>query len=504
MNHVSGQMSAIHTCRNTVHSARQTIRCERRATLSAKIRELHPYCLGFGLFWSVPLSALLGAAGIAAPSSHWLIFVWVQQFSAVAFLPLLVCAFDHKAIALDTGVTFLAGLALALSGFLYVWCFALGNSSLLLSVTTAILLGGTCAFFYLAWQIIYSNEGQAYSAIYLSLSSVIAVALCLAVCACPPIIPCCLLSVVLPFGSAYALWRSSQDTVALPARKLAPYKRAVFADVWKPVLCGSVICLVWSLASHMPALYDGNLVFAMLAGLGTAGLFMAVFSLRQSFQGFGAQGVYQTLFPLVGIVLFAPAMLGEQWLPFTVGTLTFGARLILLLSFMLAAAYAARTQFSPAIIYLICTWPLHLASLIGDTIGSLLVSLPLTDYANMLRIPALCLVVGFAGFIATSFGKRAHSLAEPVDDTLLINPEQLDASFEEPVSENSDSPTMHCSDILTSRESEVVDLLLKGNTIAAIANKLLISENTVRGHMKRIYHKLNVHSRQELVDLLGK
>ena len=63
---------------------------------------------------------------------------------------------------------------------------------------------------------------------------------------------------------------------------------------------------------------------------------------------------------------------------------------------------------------------------------------------------------------------------------------------------------MQCSDILTSRESEVVDLLLKGNTIAAIANKLLISENTVRGHMERIYHKLNVHSRQELVDLLGK
>ena len=47
-----------------------------------------------------------------------------------------------------------------------------------------------------------------------------------------------------------------------------------------------------------------------------------------------------------------------------------------------------------------------------------------------------------------------------------------------------------------------MDLLLKGNTIAAISRKLFISENTTRGHMKRIYRKLNVHSRQELIDAL--
>ena len=42
-----------------------------------------------------------------------------------------------------------------------------------------------------------------------------------------------------------------------------------------------------------------------------------------------------------------------------------------------------------------------------------------------------------------------------------------------------------------------------GNTVAAIARRLYISENTVRGHTKSIYRKLGIHSKQELIDLLN-
>ena len=35
---------------------------------------------------------------------------------------------------------------------------------------------------------------------------------------------------------------------------------------------------------------------------------------------------------------------------------------------------------------------------------------------------------------------------------------------------------------------------------AYIADAFFISENTVRGHVKRLYAKLDVHSKQELVD----
>lgn len=54
---------------------------------------------------------------------------------------------------------------------------------------------------------------------------------------------------------------------------------------------------------------------------------------------------------------------------------------------------------------------------------------------------------------------------------------------------------------LTSREGEVLELLVRGHSKTRIAETFLISENTVRGHVKHIYAKLEVHSKQELLDV---
>ena len=43
---------------------------------------------------------------------------------------------------------------------------------------------------------------------------------------------------------------------------------------------------------------------------------------------------------------------------------------------------------------------------------------------------------------------------------------------------------------------------MRGRTGAYIAETLVISENTARGHVRRLYTKLGVHSRQELIDLV--
>lgn len=53
---------------------------------------------------------------------------------------------------------------------------------------------------------------------------------------------------------------------------------------------------------------------------------------------------------------------------------------------------------------------------------------------------------------------------------------------------------------LTPREHEIMELLARGRSKNYIAEAFFISENTVRGHVKRIYAKLDVHSKQELVD----
>ena len=358
-------------------------------------------------------------------------------------------------------------------------------------------------------------------------------------------------------------------------RPLAQHLTTVRTDLWKPIVCASLVCFAWSLASHLPALYDNVLVTAMLLGLGAACLVVAAIGLFSKGE-MGFLDIYQAFFPLIGIVLFIPAFFGEQWLALLVGFLTFGARLMLLLTYMLSAAYAARTQFSPCKVLLLCMWPLQIASFVGDTAGFLMAQGPLFVQGSVLRIPAACLIMCFVGLIAVSLGKRPRSLAEPVDDTLLINPgnttwgslpnstrnpsntdtvplaknsiirkgaapskrvfsprqafgarrmmTQTESEKDSPLDKahakqspglpidgrrtetnipmGSIDPSVSEEADLSARELEVIALLLKGNTTAAISRKFFISENTTRGHMKRIYRKLDVHSRQELVDLI--
>ena len=54
---------------------------------------------------------------------------------------------------------------------------------------------------------------------------------------------------------------------------------------------------------------------------------------------------------------------------------------------------------------------------------------------------------------------------------------------------------------LTNREFDVLVRLAHGRSGAFIAEELTLSENTVKGHTKRLYAKLGVHTRQELINL---
>lgn len=56
---------------------------------------------------------------------------------------------------------------------------------------------------------------------------------------------------------------------------------------------------------------------------------------------------------------------------------------------------------------------------------------------------------------------------------------------------------------LSERESEIMVQLAKGKSKPFIAESLYISDNTVRTYSKRVYEKLDIHSRRELQELIG-
>lgn len=52
---------------------------------------------------------------------------------------------------------------------------------------------------------------------------------------------------------------------------------------------------------------------------------------------------------------------------------------------------------------------------------------------------------------------------------------------------------------LSQREREVLSLIMQGRNVPAVATELVVSRNTVQTHVRHIYERFGVHSRQELV-----
>ena len=55
---------------------------------------------------------------------------------------------------------------------------------------------------------------------------------------------------------------------------------------------------------------------------------------------------------------------------------------------------------------------------------------------------------------------------------------------------------------LTPREIEIMGLVIEGNSQKRISEKLTLSYGTVQWYMKAIYRRLDIHSKQDLVDLV--
>ncbi len=81
------------------------------------------------------------------------------------------------------------------------------------------------------------------------------------------------------------------------------------------------------------------------------------------------------------------------------------------------------------------------------------------------------------------------------------------AHKEDASSTKSDSSQERCANIveryhLTSREADVLSYLANGRSATYTAKELYVSVETVKVHVKHIYEKLGVHSRDELLDLI--
>ena len=203
--------------------------------------------------------------------------------------------------------------------------------------------------------------------------------------------------------------------------------------------------------------------------------------------------IYRVLVPLFALLLIFlncfPASTGPMWFAAWMSYAFYGAVAILALAGLVAAAHAS--EFSPGLIFGTTVAGFSGCSLLG-VIAAQTVLFQIEGGG-----PAL-LVVSTLYFVYL----LASALLAPWkrDRGDIVLEEGADAAKAVPVRD----VAARCEELaracgLTPREGEILGYLGRGHGIAFVADALVISESTVRTHVKSIYKKLGVNSREELV-----
>lgn len=137
------------------------------------------------------------------------------------------------------------------------------------------------------------------------------------------------------------------------------------------------------------------------------------------------------------------------------------------------------------------------ANVLGVLLGELIANIAnvsgVTNTTSLIGLTVVCVAIVILPLL------HQHLSA------LLKNHAFLIATLEETQQEqNQTMQSISQTGVLTERENQIMQLLLKGYTYRLIAAKLFLCESTVKTHIQNIYYKLNVKSKTELIQKLIK
>lgn len=211
-------------------------------------------------------------------------------------------------------------------------------------------------------------------------------------------------------------------------------------------------------------------------------------------------GISQVVLIVTAIVFVALAVSGDAGAP-VAAALTSLARNVVLVLLTVILLYITRVSGQhPWVIYGIGRGIHALGTQAGIFINLQMgtASVPLSVSANV----ATLIVATTFLLLAVNSAKAVELLEDPGDDSLN------DETNRTLLTKTQSAIDERCAELvrehdLTQREGEVLQLICRGRSRGYIAEALGISENTVRFHARNVYAKLSVHSKQELLTLIG-
>lgn len=288
--------------------------------------------------------------------------------------------------------------------------------------------------------------------------------------------------IIMPAPMVFCLWRSFKGVPRKPLygqglkAEIQPPKKFLITSAFQGLALGVMNGLLISNFSNSAATV--TLGYIVAVGL----LFFCAISIKNNFDFL----IYRIGFPLMAAGLFIYGMFPEQSLVGVV-FLDTGYSFQYLMSCSLCA-YLAKGLGQPPI-WIIGT---STACLLGGQLVGSAIEVVFLD-ASMLAI-----IIAFVLLLAALFMTSSQNLRTGWG---AIRPGSPQATDDKSALEALAIKLLASEQGLSNRETEVYSLMVKGYNRKAIGKELFLAEETVKTHTGRIYQKLLVHSRQELIDM---
>lgn len=169
---------------------------------------------------------------------------------------------------------------------------------------------------------------------------------------------------------------------------------------------------------------------------------------------------------------------------------------LIMLLWLVLVNLAGRSPLHPFVVFGVGWGVYMLAIMVGMIIGGL-TDIASQQSAYFLNL-AYLLVVSFL-FALGIFKNRSMKLFASTSSS----EHETQAKIDNPVSIDKACVELGEAHTFSKREIEILQHICKGRSKGYIASQIYVSENTVKYHAKQIYAKLGIHSRQELMSLIG-
>lgn len=214
--------------------------------------------------------------------------------------------------------------------------------------------------------------------------------------------------------------------------------------------------------------------------------------------------LYQVVFPLTATIFLLLPLFDGQFRHLLV-LVAFVVFSIVSSLMVVSCARVARNQcLQPVLVYGMFAGTVYAAQEVGSLLGFMLNTTGTTGFASL---SVVALIAIYAMSLAMNTRRGGRGAAESSTATATTSKAAGTESAIPPAEALDIRLSQQCDALvaqygLSARETDVLRLLARGRDVPYIAEELVISKNTVRTHMRNIFQKTGVHSRQEVIDLL--